>query len=861
MAPKADPIFLYGFCFQTQKKQIFNQQWACAFHTSWYTNEQHPMWDSIDDPSKRREVRYGNNIAVLFYALLHLRKFYGQDSLWAAVARGFNTSATVARKTAEILTEARREHRGRPSKDTSETAHAADDWINFLDSRPTHPRGGSNPEVFKAAEEFFKTQDKRMLNAARVPANSRHAGINTSINTSRLLSRGSWEEPNMSPGLPPSLSVKLESPRDGLHSDKFRPMPPARKRSASPPTGDRSPKFRRSDQNGRDRPPRPDPEREKALDHAPMIWTTTSPRRSSNVQSTQLPPTESASTRSVQTASSAQPGQSAKPAQSAQATPSHAPPSRPAQTAKPAETVKPTPQASSAMPPPGAPAARQETPKAAAPTQAGPDISELKAHIASLEKQLAASQAKTAVPPSSTTGTSRPPSQLREDIEGMKRDMATVMNATSTMMESMHDIVDSLNSLQDEFPPPPKLKTPQLRKEGQRHGYRSVPPPDLRFLTRRTDIPDKDAVDCCELTALPAELIAAILSYISPVDLCHISATCRTLYKHATDEHIWQAFVQDHVPGQRITSPYPCASFRELYGAHDPRWFLPKYKIWFSDVGLPGRLIFIRYDQPEIPMSTSIIGRLKSTFIHTRHIPDFERDDPSRHAWPPISMRPILSPCLVRGVGRDLSPMPIRQGDTALTRNQLCMRTFRIRKCMQLPFSTHSTTMDELGFRFGPLSAPAMELLTESGGASMGSIATVPVDGGDGTERMLVSLCEEISTYATLEEEWYTPTREKPWRGIWVGDYGAHGCEFLWVRQDDDEVTMEVPVEGEGEGERVYRGKLEAIKLTGDANVPRDSYTDGELMLISHDRLAHHWKTLGHISYYQRVDLDRFLLP
>lgn len=101
----------------------------------------------------------------------------------------------------------------------------------------------------------------------------------------------------------------------------------------------------------------------------------------------------------------------------------------------------------------------------------------------------------------------------------------------------------------------------------------------------------------CPLLALPNELIDSILSYLPPVDLNHVSETCHALYNLATDDHLWQAHVQDNVPGQVITSSYPCASFRELYAAHDPRWFLPKYKVWFADATLLGRLIVARYDQ------------------------------------------------------------------------------------------------------------------------------------------------------------------------------------------------------------------------------------------------------------------------
>ena len=99
-----------------------------------------------------------------------------------------------------------------------------------------------------------------------------------------------------------------------------------------------------------------------------------------------------------------------------------------------------------------------------------------------------------------------------------------------------------------------------------------------------------------------------------------------------------------------------------------------------------------------------------------------------------------------------------------------------------------------------------------------------------------VPVGEEIATYATLGPDLYTPTPSKPFRGIWVGDYGAHGCEFLLLYQPDDEPDDPpfdpdsiIRLDGETDEEYaarqrdavVYRGRLEAIKLTGDANVPR----------------------------------------
>lgn len=96
---------------------------------------------------------------------------------------------------------------------------------------------------------------------------------------------------------------------------------------------------------------------------------------------------------------------------------------------------------------------------------------------------------------------------------------------------------------------------------------------------------------------------------------------------------------------------------------------------------------------------------------------------------------------------------------------------------------------------------------------------------------------EAVSTYATLDPKLYTPTEEKPFRGIWVGDYSGHGCEFLLMNQPDNEEPFDEGsvIQADDETveewevrkkeERIYRGSIEAIKLTGDPNIPRGEYT------------------------------------
>lgn len=97
---------------------------------------------------------------------------------------------------------------------------------------------------------------------------------------------------------------------------------------------------------------------------------------------------------------------------------------------------------------------------------------------------------------------------------------------------------------------------------------------------------------------------------------------------------------------------------------------------------------------------------------------------------------------------------------------------------------------------------------------------------------------EDISSYSTLDPKLYTPTETKPWRGIWAGDFSGHGFEFLLIHQPDeppatdselDLVRLDDETDEAWEKRRlearVFRGRLEAIKLTGDPNVPRGEYT------------------------------------
>jgi hypothetical protein len=164
--------------------------------------------------------------------------------------------------------------------------------------------------------------------------------------------------------------------------------------------------------------------------------------------------------------------------------------------------------------------------------------------------------------------------------------------------------------------------------------------------------------------------------------------------------------------------------------------------------------------------------------------------------------------------------------------------------------------------------------------SSAGSWSTAPVEAGsssseDGDEEDMFETADDLEdSVATLQG----------------ADIQSRFDVF-----DAEEVTTD-------DEDTVYRGRIEAIKLTGDPNIPRgeytfiapdigpnglirvateemfkgarivksvghiaaqgfrdDTYMTSQLILVSHDRLAQYWETFGHVSFYQRVNLDEFV--
>ncbi|KAF4630679.1 hypothetical protein G7Y89_g7457 [Cudoniella acicularis] len=437
----------------------------------------------------------------------------------------------------------------------------------------------------------------------------------------------------------------------------------------------------------------------------------------------------------------------------------------------------------------------------------------------------------------------------------------------------------------------------------------------------------------CLLTTLPTELIDYILRYLGPFELASISSTCRLLVTRAKSDLCWQRHVQENIPGVQVTSPSPCNSYRELYISHDPHWFLTKYKIWFCDYFLTGKIIISRYD----PRRGCIEGY---RLVAERPPPTFDPweadDEVLIHSFTPHCRlhleQPVLHLDALRlesliassgkstGIQRFNAETPMRideRNHNGVFSNFLLARSVEVRPNMHL---------------WPPPTIPAQQRVRNASQEAFVGSGHKPqkrsevcneafrirrwMEMSAGSNGPVVHLGEEVYTYATLDPKVYTPTEEKPYRGIWVGDYSGHGCEFLLMNQpDDDEPFDEASVvqredetveewQARKREERIYRGSLEAIKLTGDPNVPRgeytfiaddisltgfvrtateqrfkgarivrsrghiatrmfrnDKYIESQLIMISHNRLAQYWVGFGHISFYERVDIEQFLSP
>lgn len=412
------------------------------------------------------------------------------------------------------------------------------------------------------------------------------------------------------------------------------------------------------------------------------------------------------------------------------------------------------------------------------------------------------------------------------------------------------------------------------------------------------------------LLSLPSELIHQVLSFLPLPDLLRVGLVNRALQEHSRQDTLYQPFVQSHVPGSTVPKPTNL-SWRELFKLHHPYWFISKNKIWFADNAHTGKLLIARYDYRLNAIEAYAL-------VAERRQPSFQTWD-----WNPDAIIHTFNP----RIQLDLN-VPVVRLDAEGYRNATGCSGSRLQK--EVPMSVFSESSAPTAAIYSrlllaktwpadittratpiwpPLTLPSAVRTRNDSPSQFRDLNNRPstlaelspsnfrlrkwMEFSSRSHGVTARVGDDITTWATLPEESYTPTLQKPWQGIWCGDYAGHGCEFLVVMQPDNpqalperaewamrareregsissndswstaptvatewdeeeglteplispenvtDVALEESVstlQGEPSPQplaanrttdngSVYRGRIEAIKLTGDPNIPRGEYT------------------------------------
>ena len=488
------------------------------------------------------------------------------------------------------------------------------------------------------------------------------------------------------------------------------------------------------------------------------------------------------------------------------------------------------------------------------------------------------------------------------------------------------------------------------------------------------------------LEALPAEIINHVLAFLPPVALAQLSRTSHLLRSFANNELLWSGFVRENLSyGEKVRLPSSAKSWRHLFVTHHPYWFLPRHKLWFADSPNTGKIMLARYSQARGCIEAhQLIAEHGAHTVETWTL----NTDVLIHTFNPKVRLWLDDPVVILDMKDDYTGNCLQEEVAMNIRSQhhICSM---ISLCQPIPrpLQDHSMAL------WPPPIIPCEQRVRNESGQKFRTKTHRPRSlkvMSDQTFRVRkwlqfsnlmqplnsVRMGEEVMTFSTLPEDLYTPTKEKPYQGLWVGDYSGHGCEFLLVLQKqvasrttmsrrpsidglpggmslaqmqeetleerdagirlivDDLATPATPEEiqfpseagpSTGDPERMDEpessytgissstkpscdtdvrdqseqnlddgssGRLEAIKLTGDINVPRGQYTwiaedigpDGlirigkeqmfagarivkswgriagrgfkhdryvpsQLILISHDMLAQYWEVSAVFSF------------
>ncbi|KAK9454878.1 hypothetical protein V1511DRAFT_501231 [Dipodascopsis uninucleata] len=393
--------------------------------------------------------------------------------------------------------------------------------------------------------------------------------------------------------------------------------------------------------------------------------------------------------------------------------------------------------------------------------------------------------------------------------------------------------------------------------------------------------------DKCWIMKIPIEIRMQVLGILDGESLLSTSMTCRSFNKLicGTDD-LWMGPCLPLIgPSRKPDEPLshePYGSYQELFRALRPHiWFTPG--VWHGDKDLLGSFYVSRYnfENGEIEAHEIFCIREASSMQPPRVwsqdpnviVQDF-RPSLERSQMPVIR----LGPKVTYDKNGEIPQPPSPRGMISTFFHAAAINPERIYPSMNV---------------WPPSIIPAKDRTRNTSLSGFKGHSSHRRDASKNLFRLRkwltytyrgllgVSMGEVVETIARLDEKLWRPNKAHPFRGIWIGDYESHGTEFILFHQSNPT-------------------RLEAIKLTGDPNVPRGEYTftvddlshterictdpefsgarvvssqghtaalnftnstfsTTELFIISDDEVAHYWIDLYRIKTYRRVNIDALI--
>lgn len=304
-----------------------------------------------------------------------------------------------------------------------------------------------------------------------------------------------------------------------------------------------------------------------------------------------------------------------------------------------------------------------------------------------------------------------------------------------------------------------------------------------------------------------------------------------------------------------LRTPAPFKSFRELYATHYPYWFLVTGRLWvceqWHENAASGILIGARYDHRkgtvEAYQLVTVRQRAPQTswaFAPTTVVQQFQ-PEVSLHLYRPVIR---LEKWEQYSTLNASPPRPRFGQECIMDMNAPGGASLALSFVNKSDPGWHTMQDIEAPFLWPPKELPArIRIDVRRREASLTAITAA--DDIDHTafkmrEWVKFSVPSPIfqSSYwfANVPNETYQPTERKPYQGLWVGDYSGHGCEFILIRQlpalgtygdvsgttpSADKIDTFFNAAQPDPNGNYNVGMLQALKLTGDGNIPRGKVT------------------------------------